>query len=119
MREDIYGAIKNALERGETIEEAIQSLINSGYNSVEVKETAQEIVKGTLTGLSLKPPTKISSDKKEFKSLPIQEIETKKPSQRRPKKIIILVVILLVLVGILIATILLREQFINFLTDLF
>ena len=41
MNDELTGAIRNALERGFSLEQAIQSLINAGYNPVEVKEAAK------------------------------------------------------------------------------
>ncbi len=52
MRDDLIGGIKNALERGATIEQAIQSLINAGYNINEVKEAASYAHEGVLASMS-------------------------------------------------------------------
>ena len=41
MNDELTGAIRNALERGFSLEQAIQSLINAGYNTAEVKEAAK------------------------------------------------------------------------------
>ena len=41
MRDDLYGALKNALEHGDNVEKAIQSLISAGYKESEVREVAQ------------------------------------------------------------------------------
>jgi len=38
VREDILAALKNAVERNESIEDAKQSLVNSGYTLQEVEE---------------------------------------------------------------------------------
>ena len=46
MNEEIFGGFKNAVEQGASIEEVTQSFINAGYNSSEVKETANFISKG-------------------------------------------------------------------------
>lgn len=43
MKDEIQAGIKNAIERGYTIDEAIQSFISAGYNPVEVKEAASTI----------------------------------------------------------------------------
>src|SRR3989344_1414622 len=43
MRDEIQSGIRNAIERGSTLEEAIQSFISAGYNPVEVKEAANSI----------------------------------------------------------------------------
>ena len=46
MREDIVRGLKNAIERGEPLEKAVQSFINAGYNPVEVKQAAQGMIWG-------------------------------------------------------------------------
>lgn len=38
VREDLLGALKNAIERGESEEEAKQSLLNSSYPEEEIRE---------------------------------------------------------------------------------
>lgn len=43
MKEEITGGLRNALERGETIEKAMQSFINAGYSASEVREAAAMI----------------------------------------------------------------------------
>ncbi len=43
VREDILGGLRNALERGETLEQARQSFINSGYPEKEVNEAASNL----------------------------------------------------------------------------
>ena len=47
MREDILRGLKNAIERGEPLEKAVQSFINAGYNPVEVKQAAESMIGGT------------------------------------------------------------------------
>ena len=44
-RLDLITALKNALERGETIEEARTSLLNANYNPEEIEEAIKEIEK--------------------------------------------------------------------------
>ena len=46
MKDEIQSGIRNAIERGSTLEEAIQSFISAGYNPVEVKEAASSISPG-------------------------------------------------------------------------
>ena len=43
MRDEIQSGIRNAVERGSSLEEAIQSFISAGYNPVEVKEAANNM----------------------------------------------------------------------------
>src|SRR3989344_4656666 len=44
MREDILRGLKNAIERGEPLEKAVQSFISAGYNPVEVKQAAESMM---------------------------------------------------------------------------
>ncbi len=46
MRDEIWAGLKNAIERGQTLEQAIQSFINAGYNAAEVREAATAIGEG-------------------------------------------------------------------------
>lgn len=39
--DDIKGGLRNAVERGESLEKAKQSFINAGYNSLEVEQAAR------------------------------------------------------------------------------
>jgi hypothetical protein len=41
MNDELIGGIRNALERGSSLEQAVQSLINAGYNPLEVKEASK------------------------------------------------------------------------------
>lgn len=43
MKDEIQAGLKNAIERGFTLDEAIKSFISAGYNPVEVKEAANSI----------------------------------------------------------------------------
>lgn len=40
VREDILGGLKNALERGETLQEAKDSFISAGYSKSDVEEAS-------------------------------------------------------------------------------
>jgi len=58
MKDEIQAGIKNAIERGYTLEEAIQSFISAGYNPVEVKEAANTIGSNVTTIINqVKSPT--------------------------------------------------------------
>ena len=43
MKEEIVSGLRNALERGESIEQASQTFINAGYNPFEVRAATQMI----------------------------------------------------------------------------
>ena len=40
-KEELIGGLKNALDRGENLEKAIQSMVKAGYNPQEVNEAAK------------------------------------------------------------------------------
>lgn len=48
VNEDIITSLKNAIERGESLETAMAIAINSGYNPREVKEAARFIGEGVI-----------------------------------------------------------------------
>ncbi|MEK6889661.1 MAG: hypothetical protein AABW82_00875 [Nanoarchaeota archaeon] len=43
---EIIGGLRNALERGQSLERAVQSFINAGYNPRTVQEAANELSSG-------------------------------------------------------------------------
>ena len=54
VNEEIVIALRNAVERGENLQVAAQSLVNSGYNAIEVQE-ASNFVGGVVSQLTPKP----------------------------------------------------------------
>ena len=46
MREDILGGLRNALERGQGIDEAIKSFTSAGYDAAEVQSAAEFLTHG-------------------------------------------------------------------------
>lgn len=59
-RQDLMAALRNALERGETIEQAKTSLLNAGYKKEEVEEATKELEKLRVKPLKL-PSAKFPS----------------------------------------------------------
>jgi len=53
--EDIITALRNAVNSGEPLQQAIQVMINSGYNPREVHEASQFVSQGVIPGLGSKP----------------------------------------------------------------
>lgn len=47
MRDDIYGGLRNALEHGTSLEQAIKSFTNAGYPEIEVREAAKALEGGS------------------------------------------------------------------------
>ncbi len=57
IREEILVGLKNAIARGESLEKAVRSMINSGYNSAEIQQAADSIKNNSMgvTGLMHNP----------------------------------------------------------------
>jgi Holliday junction resolvasome RuvABC DNA-binding subunit len=56
IREDLICALRNAIERGSSLEEAITSLVNAGYNRIEIEEASKQLRNVRKKGSFLPPP---------------------------------------------------------------
>lgn len=131
--EEIAAGLKQAIERGESLEQAKRSFINAGYSRKEVEEAASTLG-GVLTEFpqptaTYQPqifppllPTPFqtpypSLQKPQIKKLPQPQLpeKTKKPK----KKIIILIITLILLFILLAISIFLKNQFLDFINSLF
>lgn len=75
VREDILGGLRNALERGETLEQARQSFINSGYPEKEVDEAALSLSAEQLGEKFIPIPSAAKSKETEKEKLKEGEIK--------------------------------------------
>lgn len=114
IREDILGGLKNAAERGESIENAKSSFVNAGYSSEDVEEAAKALsAKPTLEKLNKKAPKPSEStaflplpvpspknSDSETKPLPKTVVKPKKKFGIIKKMAIGISVIMLIIVGI-------------------
>ncbi len=115
MKDEIEAGIKNALERGDSLEQAVKTFIAAGYNPVEVKEAANAISSGASSIVSSK--TEIQASKSPISKLsaismrqsssqsvapPIRQSQIIGDIQPKPtrtkRKIIITIVIILVVI---------------------
>ena len=113
MKEDIIGVLKNAMDRGYTLDAAIQSFINAGYSVNEVKEAASNLSTGALS--ILQPADSQAA---------VQEINTEyhvNPFESRKMnwKIFLLIVLLIVILGLGALLLIFKENAIEFLSNLF
>ncbi len=60
MREDIVAGLRNALERGASLEQAVQSFINAGYNPAEVQEAMRGLSFGATTMINPEAEPKVA-----------------------------------------------------------
>ena len=137
MREDIFGGLQNALERGVPLEQAIRSFINAGYDEKEVRQAAQVFTEGTISTAGLENPPGTSSPelsnlKTPASTTPEQQtqLQRTKPLRQEPslepskKKsfgtiiVILLAIFLVALIGALIATIFFKQDILEFLISL-
>lgn len=58
IREDLICALRNAIERGSSLDEAIESLENAGYNRVEIEEASRQLTNVRKKGSFLPPAPK-------------------------------------------------------------
>jgi len=118
-KEELRNGIENALNKGESLQKAMQSFVNAGYTIEDVKAAASEINMGVTGSMAQQPtqskPTtqsiekkpKTSFFKKIFHKKPVeattpkqpivQATATAKPKKKIPIKIIVISSILIIL----------------------
>ncbi len=108
MREDIVTGLKNAMQRGESLEKAMRSFINAGYNPIEVRQAAESIYGGATTIINPETGEKVMPDTSLQKHIiqpprqmpvPVQEnkIPTQKPARNKGNLILIIILVLILL----------------------
>jgi hypothetical protein len=85
---DLITALQNAIDRGESLEEAVTILINSGYNTKEVQEASHYIGRGVLSSAKPRQGEELTmlSQKNSFKSLKPWN-QNNEPQQNQPANI--------------------------------
>jgi len=122
MREDISGGLKNAIGKGETLEQAIISFINAGYSENEVRESAGNVHGGILNSLQNVKSLEAKEKKRTIQKLETHKIIKNNKNHSKSKisgKIVLLGGALLILTGILISTLLFKDQILNFFNERF
>ena len=145
MREDILGALKSALIRGETLKKAMMSLYNAGYKKNEIEETAAMLQQMTSqTYVAQTNSTKQiqqSSQKTSPQNIQSSPSKTSPIIQQIPQlnypnqasqygspnfgksaskiKIVFISLILIILIGLAVGVFVFREELIEFLNKTF
>ena len=137
-RQDLISAIRNALERGESIEKAKQALINAGYNRTEIEEAARVLgiqsssnAPSTISGVyqARKPYNTLASKNAEQATYSPAEEESQVHQQFQPSSatnpvknnlgaLILLIGLLIILGAIIIGIVFFRQQIIDIITKL-
>jgi hypothetical protein len=127
MNEEILAGLKNAMERGTSLEAAVDSFINAGYNPLEVKEAAQIITGNTvITESSIKEQVKFSSNSPSpppyavQNPFPVVSPNSKLISTQPHKKggnalVFILLFVLIILIGAFVGVMLYSDEILKFL----
>ena len=113
VRQDIVAGLRNALERGYSLEQAKKTLLNSGYNQGDVLEAANYLTGGLGTQPEHHEPTE-QQPQQQIQQTAIQKPKDKGPTEGLPITIIILALTLIFLISSLIAAFIFREQLISF-----
>ena len=133
MKDEIVSGLKNAVERGSTIEQAVQSFINAGYNPVEVRQAASFMSSGA-TSISTQPFQQIPQPTphggaqgtqpqnfSNYQQIPQQEIQPYSNYQQIPQRksgskfwIILLIILLILLIGGIISAIFFGQEILDF-----
>jgi len=129
VRKDLVAGLKNAVERGENLEQAKHSFISAGYSMEEVEEASRFVYSGSVLALTPKKE-KLSQQKTTPMQTagPAEGAETEEPETGKPEKesiiskvrknlkIILLAGVLVILIIILIITFIFKEQILNLFT---
>lgn len=146
MNEEILGALKSALTRGESLKRAMMTLYNAGYSKEEISEAARSV---NMAEIQVQQPQQnqqplqqnqqqnISQQTYQPQQLAQQPMQTQQLMQQgmqtqqrvsnynQPPKpgsktiIILLGFLLLILVGILATIFLFKNELLNFFNNLF
>jgi len=108
VREDIVGALQSALARGYPLKSAMQSLYNAGYSKLDIEEAARSMGN---EGMPSQAQPVSTSEKKVVQRVSGYEKPTSSGSNIL---IYILGGVLVLLIGGLVATLIFREQVVDF-----
>jgi len=81
MNNDIIWGLRNAVERGYSLDQAVKSYVSAGYSEAEVQEAAKAIMSGSVN-LMINPTAKPASP-----ALPLQ-LPSLSPQAQQQSKII-------------------------------
>ena len=109
VREDILAGLRNAVERGYSLQQAVYSFVSAGYNQQEVQEAAQFVhASSVIAQGSIKPLPQST-----MPNVPIRAVQPSRGFWSRNWKIFVLIGILGILVAFLVLTLLYKDQIIS------
>ncbi len=104
MKEELVTGIRNAIERGDSMNKAIASFVNAGYNPIEVDEAAK-IVSGASPLPRYKIPNDIANIPLPQNQQILQPMQSAQEAQPKPKQagkgmILTIIILLLIVLGL-------------------
>ena len=127
MKDDILEGLKNALSKGEQLQNAMQSFHNAGYEMKDIEEAAHELQlkmpqyfpKPNPVGVQVNQ--EIQNKEASSPKPPIQRVSNYEQKQTNPKKIIVIVIVSLIVILVLFlgGIFLFRERLLEFFNNLF
>jgi len=118
VRKDLIAGLKNAIERGYSLEQAKQSFITAGYNREDVEEAVQFMQSGSIIASPeiQMPASAVEPSKQrqipEKQQAQKQILQTVVPKRKFNWKVIFLIIILMILIVIFILTLVFRDKII-------
>lgn len=102
VREEIVAGLRNAVERGQTIQQAMQSMINAGYQLNEIQEASGYVNMGAIGSMQQVPQAYVSQEQYNPSSeeSTIQAPANNKKSAPNIKVIILVLILVLLLAGV-------------------
>ena len=120
---DLLEGLKVAISKGETLQQAMQSFYNAGYNKKDIEESAKAL-QYQIHQEQIQKPKLMKSEDNIKKPMELSKLQTPKTTQKisnygqeKPskKKMIILISLLISVIGIiLIGIFLFRENLLEF-----
>jgi hypothetical protein len=102
MKEEIFAGIRNAMERGATLEAAANTFLNAGYNPQDVRAAVAAISEGASEIVYTKFDAPVNQDSlaaPELNAQSLPALPTLQPTGKKKSKAgIIFVIILLILI---------------------
>ncbi|MEM3074512.1 MAG: hypothetical protein QW727_01050 [Candidatus Pacearchaeota archaeon] len=117
VRIDIIAGLKNAVERGYSLQQAKQTLLNSGYSQNDIDEATNYLLGTPNIRQNIQNYLQVNPQQQNLQNIrtPAQNQSHKINKEKKfPFLLVFLIFILLVLVGFLIISILFKEQLVDF-----
>jgi hypothetical protein len=118
---EIIGGLKNAIERGQSLDKAVQTFINAGYNPRLVQEAATQLSSGVTQIINPSPSSDLKSKfpiyQPVIQTTPNNIIQPNKENELEgnKKKIVIgLILTFTILIAILIVLIIFKEKILTY-----